>query len=66
MAGGITPKGQPLGKLVNKILKGYLCDEYDSCIFAAPINVKTGHPKPLSHQLMARWITYQADAEALV
>jgi hypothetical protein len=58
MAGGITPKGQPLDKLVNKIFKGYFRDEYDSYILAAPINETTGHPKPPSRQLLAQWIVH--------
>ena len=29
MKGVITLVGQPLDKVVNKVLKGYLCDIYD-------------------------------------
>ena len=29
MKGGLTPAGQTLDKVVNKVLTGYLCDIYD-------------------------------------
>eukprot|EP00957_Ditylum_brightwellii_P143447 10928629-Ditylum_brightwellii.AAC.1 len=56
MAVGITPKEQPSDKLMNKIFKGYLHYEYSSYILEAPINVKTGHSKHPSYQLVTQWI----------
>ena len=56
MAGGITPKAQPLDKLITKIWKGYFCDEYDGFILTDPLNENTGQPLPPTRQLLAQWI----------
>ena len=40
MTGVITPKSQPLDKIINKIWKGYFCDEYYGFILTAPVNEK--------------------------
>ena len=31
MDGGITPKAQPLGVLINKVFKGFYCDFFEEC-----------------------------------
>ena len=41
MTGGITPKSQPLDKIINKIWKGCFIDEYDGFIFTDHVNEKT-------------------------
>ena len=56
MAGGITPVGQPLDKLVNKVFKGYFHDIFDKWSLTAPINAKNGIPKTPSRQLLATWV----------
>ena len=55
MAGGTTPVYQPLGWLLNKLFKENYCDLCDQWMVTAPINLKTGHPIPISRQLWAQW-----------
>ena len=45
MARGISPVGQSLGKLVNKLFKGYFRDMLEKCSLTARINSTTGRPK---------------------
>ena len=56
MNGGLTPVGQPLNKVVNKVFKGYLRDLYKIWSPTAPFNPHKGHQCPSSHQLLATWI----------
>jgi len=56
MAGGITPKAQPLDVLINKVFKGYFRDLFEAWSLCAPINEKNGNPLPPSRQLLANWI----------
>ena len=56
MAGGITPKAQPLDVLVNKVFKGYFRDYFEEWALNAPINEANGNPLAPSHQLLAKWI----------
>ena len=56
MAGEITPKAQPLDKLITKIWKGYFCDEYGGFILTDPLIENTGQPLPPTRQLLAQWI----------
>ncbi len=55
MDGGITPKGQPLDALINKVYKGGFRDYFEEWSLNAPINPKTDHPLPPSRQLLAQW-----------
>ena len=50
MKGGLTPVGQPLDKVVNKVFKGYLRDNYDLWALTSPINTATGAPHPPTQQ----------------
>ena len=54
MAGGITPKAQPVDAITGKIFKGYYREEYELCMFKAPLN-KNGYPEPPSRQLCDQW-----------
>ena len=56
MKGGLTPVGQPLDKVVNKVFKGYLRDIYDHWSLTAPINMETEAPVPPTRQQMASWV----------
>ena len=56
MKGGITPVGQPLDKVVNRVFKGFLKDLYDLWLLTAPVNEKTGAPVPPSRQQCANWV----------
>ena len=54
--GGLTPVGQPLDKVVNKVFKGYLRDIYDMWALNSPINKATGAPNPPTWQKCATWV----------
>jgi hypothetical protein len=54
MAGGITPKSQPVDAITGKIFKGYYREEYELYMLKAPLNEK-GQPDPPSRQLCAQW-----------
>ena len=41
MAGGITPKAQPMDKIINNMWKGCFSDEYDGFILTDHVNEKT-------------------------
>lgn len=56
MGGGLTPEGQALDKLINKIWKSLYRDEYDEYSLTCPTNATTGHPLAPSRQQMAHWI----------
>lgn len=55
MAGGITPKGQPIDIMIGKILKGYFRDDYDDYMLTCPVN-SNGHLITPSRQLCATWV----------
>ena len=61
MAGGITPKSQPIDAFIGKLMKGYYKEFYDSYSISAPTNPDTGHPKPPSRQLCAQWVVAAFD-----
>ena len=48
MAGGITPKAQPLDAFIGKIFKGYYREYYDEYYLQAPVKEDTGEIKPPS------------------
>ena len=50
MKDGLIPVGQPLDKVVNKVLKGYLRDFYDLWAFTAPIDPVTEALLPPTRQ----------------
>ena len=52
MAGGITPKSQPIDAFVAKVFKGLLREYYDNYMLNADEN-EAGNPIPPSRQLMA-------------
>ena len=56
MDGGITPKAQPLGVLINKVFKGLFRGLFEEWLLNAPTNPKTFHPLAPSRQLLAQWI----------
>ena len=56
MAGGITPKVQPLGLFPIKVMKGCCRDLHGICMLTSPVNPRTGHPMMPSHQLCATWV----------
>ena len=56
MDGGITPKAQPLGVIINKAFKGFFRDLFEEWSLKAPTNPKTGHLLAPSRQLLAQWI----------
>ena len=55
MAGGITPKSQPLDLFPTKVMKGCYRDFYDIHMLSSPVNPRTGHPMMPSRQLCATW-----------
>lgn len=56
MAGGITPKAQPLDVLINKVWKGLFRDLFEEWSLTAPQHEQTGNPIPPSRQLLAQWV----------
>ena len=56
MAGGITPKSQPIDAFIGKVLKGYYREFYDEYVLTAPINEKTGQIISPTRQLSAQWV----------
>ena len=46
IAGGITPKAQPLEKTTQQHLKYLFSDEYDGFILTDHVNENTGEPLP--------------------
>ena len=56
MAGGITPKAQPLDLFPIKIMKGCYRDFYDIHMITSPVNPTTGYPTKRSRQLCAKWV----------
>ena len=56
MKGLLTPVGQPLDRLFNKLFKGYLCELYDIFALTDPVNPATGDPSPPSCQKISTWI----------
>ncbi|GFH50734.1 hypothetical protein CTEN210_07210 [Chaetoceros tenuissimus] len=55
MAGGITPKRQPVDVYVGKVFKGLFRKRYDNYMLHAPEDEK-GHPRPPSGQQVATWV----------
>ena len=51
MGGGLTPEGQPLDKMVNKIVKAYFRDLYDKYIITAELD-HLGRPQAPTRQLL--------------
>ena len=68
MAGGITPKAQPLDVLINKVWKGFFRDLFEEWSLNAPLNEKSGNPIPPSRQLLAQWVvmSWEKIPESLV
>ena len=60
MAGGITPKAQPIDMILGKVFKGAYKDLYDSYMLTAP--TRNGHPITPSRQLCAKWAVHAWDA----
>ena len=56
IAGGITPKAQPLDVMIKKIWKGFFHDIFEEWSLNAPMNPKTGNPVAPSPQLLAQWV----------
>ena len=55
MAGGITPKAQPIDAFLGKLFKGHYRNYYDNYMLNVPENSK-GHPMVPSRQLCAQWV----------
>ena len=56
MKGGLTPVGQPLDKVVNKVFKAFLRQLYDKYMLTAPVNPATGSPLPPTRQQTSTWV----------
>ena len=56
MAGGVTPKAQPLDFFPTKVMKGYCIDFYDIHMLTAPTNSRIWHPLMPSRQLFETWV----------
>ena len=56
MKGGLTPVGQPLDKVNNKVFKGYLCDIYHIQELTYPINTATGSPHQPTWKKCVTWV----------
>ena len=56
MKGVLTPVGQPIDRLVNKVFKGYLRELYDIFALIAPVNRDTGAPSLPFPQQISTWI----------
>ena len=59
MSGGLTPVGQPLDKVINKVFKGHFRDLYDHYTLTAPMN--NGSTKAPTRQLFATWVVQAWD-----
>ena len=66
MAGGITPKAQPIDMIIGKVFKSLYRDEYDNYMLTAP--TRNEHPITPSRQLCATWVVkaWEQIPEALI
>ena len=55
MAGGITPKAQPLDAFFGKVFKGLYRYYYDDYMLSAPTNDKGQAISP-THQICTTWV----------
>ena len=56
MKGGLTPVGNPLDKVVNNVLKGYIHYIYYLWELPSPINTATRAPHPPTQKKFATWV----------
>ena len=56
MAGGITPKSQPLDLFPIKVMKGHYIDLCDIRMLTSPVNPRKGNPMTASSQFCATWV----------
>ena len=61
MKGGLTPSGQPLDKVVNKVSKSFLYEVYDVWSLTDPINPTRGAPLPHTRQKVMSWVVQAWD-----